>query len=373
MEHERLIKRSRAAEMRLAGNLYCTIGVDKNDRMLGCGCQKLYSRLDESCQWVFASHSIDTYTIKCNAKGDYRTLASSYWDFQNQTDYFVFNAYSRIGYQLKGIYGTGLDAIVGLHLDGSLMVEGLCEDQEYNIKDWPPMEYISYYPNIILGVTKDGHAKVYGKKLHPSYAEIDDWEDLVQIKMIGPFIVGLKKNGKLVCTEKGSIFSFFLSSLNNVVSYDCFKGYVFYVVLSDGSVIEKNLKSMSELEDMFTHSVYIEEGILAVKSLPTGLYFIRKNGTVFVGQYDQTVFTEEVRRAMTSYLDRWEVDSIINNKRFHEINDWQLFDNEDELLAKYEAFEDQRYIRNGTCSFCGGAFKGLFTKKCRNCGRTKNY
>lgn len=60
---------------------------------------------------------------------------------------------------------------------------------------------------------------------------------------------------------------------------------------------------------------------------------------------------------------------------------------QDESKAKKEQTSEQRetpkqpatqedklrWIRQGRCAFCGGEFKGLITKVCRDCGKTKNY
>ena len=35
--------------------------------------------------------------------------------------------------------------------------------------------------------------------------------------------------------------------------------------------------------------------------------------------------------------------------------------------------EKLQWIRQGRCAFCGGEFKGLFSKVCRECGKVKNY
>lgn len=32
-----------------------------------------------------------------------------------------------------------------------------------------------------------------------------------------------------------------------------------------------------------------------------------------------------------------------------------------------------KYCAQGLCKYCGGTFKGLFTKKCASCGKEKDY
>jgi hypothetical protein len=44
---------------------------------------------------------------------------------------------------------------------------------------------------------------------------------------------------------------------------------------------------------------------------------------------------------------------------------------EAEERKKAELLADRR--RNGVCTFCGGSFKGVFSKVCSRCARPKNY
>ena len=43
-----------------------------------------------------------------------------------------------------------------------------------------------------------------------------------------------------------------------------------------------------------------------------------------------------------------------------------------EKKKEMERVAEQRR-REGLCPYCGGTFKGLFTKKCSNCGKPKDY
>jgi exonuclease VII small subunit len=44
---------------------------------------------------------------------------------------------------------------------------------------------------------------------------------------------------------------------------------------------------------------------------------------------------------------------------------------EEETKRRHAAFES--WVRQGRCSFCGGEFKGLFSKHCSLCGKPKSY
>ena len=46
---------------------------------------------------------------------------------------------------------------------------------------------------------------------------------------------------------------------------------------------------------------------------------------------------------------------------------------EKERKRNMESSRRRNYISSGLCAFCGGEFKGLFTKKCSKCGKEKTY
>ena len=78
---------------------------------------------------------------------------------------------------------------------------------------------------------------------------------------------------------------------------------------------------------------------------------------------------------------------------YEELVNWKLFDNFDnydcevqteidkkkqkeyeEIKKQEEINKQQEQYRNaGVCQYCGGSFKGLFTKTCTECGKKKDY
>ena len=47
----------------------------------------------------------------------------------------------------------------------------------------------------------------------------------------------------------------------------------------------------------------------------------------------------------------------------------------EQRIAEEKRIAEQRAQRRSQnlCQHCGGAFKGMFTKKCTNCGKEKDY
>ena len=42
-------------------------------------------------------------------------------------------------------------------------------------------------------------------------------------------------------------------------------------------------------------------------------------------------------------------------------------------LTTQEQAQKETYRKQNLCQYCGGKFKGLFNKQCRNCGKKKDY
>lgn len=47
--------------------------------------------------------------------------------------------------------------------------------------------------------------------------------------------------------------------------------------------------------------------------------------------------------------------------------------NDPEFSAVLRTYTTQKFIQQGVCQYCGGKFKGVFTKVCTKCGRPKDY
>jgi len=168
-------------------------------------------------------------------------------------------------------------------------------------------------------------------------------------------IVCLKEDGTLFCDIEDAVAKFFLEPLKNwkgVVQVLVLEGAV-YGLFADGSV-----KCCAyDLDSIDAPPVEIPDGVLAMGNCDGKPLFILRDGTVF---FDGGVL--------------WDGE--------------QLFRNPDHLLELDDAMKEEdielrgcvakeklqiRWRSENRCQWCGGAFKGLFKKVCRECGREKDY
>jgi len=90
-----------------------------------------------------------------------------------------------------------------------------------------------------------------------------------------------------------------------------------------------------------------------------------KLGIKTVGQFLDYFETAKFRGSTKAILDQ-EITKIKKNLSAFKVSENTADDAE---IAKQEA----DWMRNQKCRHCGGAFGGVFSKKCKNCGKLKDY
>ena len=384
MNHERLIKRSTIIERRLAGNIFSTVAIDKDENLIGCGCKKLYSFAQKGYVSLSAG-TVDIMAVTNNASREYKSLTS--FDYELMPYYvFEYGSNSHIaGYNVKRIVYEGM--VVGtVYLDGTVSVGGLCEADEDDASDWTNIEDILIFEDGVLGVTKDGHIKLCGRGARP-YFEMTQWSNVALVKQINDGIaglsydgfVGLKKDGTLLYLGKDRAFAERIATYKDVVSFDGYssngKIQDFYAILSDGSMQWYHLGS--DMIPTFDKKSS-KKDYLAVKYLPSGAHFIKCDGTIEV-HTQKITYPKDIKDALLTLTgQKYDVvfDAMNNaekNPLAEQVSMWKLFDDPDEVLRRYEGYEDKSFKNGNKCLYCGGELKGLFGKKCTTCGKKASF
>jgi hypothetical protein len=216
------------------------------------------------------------------------------------------------------------------------------------------------------------------------YTEMTAWKDIALVKqihnnMVGfsySGFVGLKKDGTLLYCGDDKAFAEHITTYRNVVSFDGFavNGQLreFYAILSDGSLQWYHVGN-DDILGNFDQNSY-KKDYLAVKYLPSGAHFIKLDGTIETHSLHIT-YPEALKDALITLTGKkYDVvyDAIRtarDNPLSEQVSDWKLFDDPDEVLRRYEGFEDRSFEINRKCLYCGGDLKGFFGKKCTVCGK----
>ena len=378
--HERLIKRSTIIERRLAGNIFSTIAIDKDDHIVGCGCSKLIKFPKTGYISVF-SEDLTIMATTNNESGRFICLTPVDYELM---PYHVFGLTQRIGgFKIMDYYS---DVIARVSYNGHIHVSGNCEAGESQASFWKNIEDVVVFDGGVVGVTKEGNVLLCGDGAE-TYMEMTKWTNVARIKGIhigSPGIVrqdfiGLRKDGTLLYCGPDLAFARHIESYKNIVSFDARaeqgKVVSFYAVESDGS-----LHYHSPSNGMFdtTDIVHFEKNYIAVKFLPSGVHFIMKDGSIktFPEEYE---YPAELKKALYTLtgnnynIVNEAMHAAASNPLAKQVSEWKLFDDPDEVLRRYEGVESGTFKKGKKCLYCGGEMHGLFVKKCTACGEKSSY
>ena len=223
---------------------------------------------------------------------------------------------------------------VGLRADGTVVATGCNDDGQCNVSGWRDIIAISAGYSHTIGLRADGTVVATGDTWNGEY--VSGWRDIIAISAGSRYTVGLRADGTVVATD----FRECWSDWRDIV-----------VVHIDGSAIW-GLDSKGKLVAAYA-------------------------GTFGFGT-EQWRWEEERINFMTS-----SINSRNSLKNIMPISNAPTF--EEDLKEKgiaIKAVEEERKVMedekirrrsNGVCQYCGGTFKGVFTKKCSVCGKPKDY
>lgn len=316
--------------------------------------------------------------------------------------------------------------IVALRCDGTVVATGDNAKGQCNVSDWRDIIAIAVGESHTVGLKSDGTVVAVGDN-GDGQCNVSGWNDIVALAAGGAITVGLKSSGRLVIANDNFKFKSWEQALKweDIVAITVYYARDVIVGLkSDGTVVATNNSMNCAIR---LH--WGDEKIVAI----SGGMGLRVDGTVV--KHDSFVrggimFTApDVIERELAYVDKWEnivaieVDDygdivglrsdgtvLTTSKNYREeVSHWKdimpvstaktfeedrqqkieiiranhskiVARQEEERLAEEKRKEEERKemekrIRRsqGVCQYCGGAFKGLFSKKCSVCGRPKDY
>lgn len=314
---------------------------------------------------------------------------------------------------------TGENHTVGLKSDGTVVAVGDNEKGQCNVSGWKDIVALDAGKAITVGLKSDGTIAI--SQSHNSYASDElakalNWKDIVAIAvgLHSDTIVGLKSDGTVVATERFRNEEFLywgneivaisgdmgLRANGTVTQYSHggnkridadIESWKNIVAISSSSLVSVGLKDdgtvVAKFRLPYDDEVIDWKNIVAIAGWCRTIVGLGSDGTVFTTSKH---YREEVSHwkdimpvstAKTFEEDRQQKIEIIraNHSKIAE------HQKEEERLAEEKRKEEKRKEEErkemekstrrsqGVCQYCGGAFKGLFSKKCSVCGRPKDY
>lgn len=327
-----------------------------------------------------------------------------------------------VGTDCHSFYGLGLDDvrwnnikmistngvhIVGLKDDGTVVTvcrssNSDAKNVSYYVEEWSDIVSIeTSKPFIIVGLKSDG--TVIGAGNIMKVGQCESWRNINSIFNAGACIVGLNNEGKPFTTgEKRYDIEDWTGIIDVVATSDIIAGLRKNgtVLISDERILEHEELDVSNWTDVVALSLY------SYGSREARIAGLKKDGTVVISGTNNKgqCNIQDWKDIAAVYVTANETIGLKKNgtiistnpdiyEDYEELGNWKLFDNFDnydcevqteidkkkqkeyeEIKKQEEINKQQEQYRNaGVCQYCGGSFKGLFSKTCTKCGKKKDY
>lgn len=258
---------------------------------------------------------------------------------------------------------AGKKHTLGLKSDGTVVATHFMgkrndNDGQCQVSEWTDIVAIAAHDFISLGLKSDGTVVTTWNNLVSDQNKVDfrtrisAWQDVVEIAVSRSHVVGLKSDGTVVAEAYVDAYGACeVGEWTDIISVAA--GECFTVGLkADGTVVATEWKFNPKY---YYGSCDVSEwsNIVAIAAGKEHTFGLRADGTVLVAG----------EPPFFKYLDA--------------AKQWKLFNNMNTLeqerqKAKEDLIASERRA-TGLCQHCGGPLKGLFSKKCTNCGKAKDY
>lgn len=277
-----------------------------------------------------------------------------------------FMKYKKNGYDYNEYYDmrmTGLmhifdisigdTHVIALRTDGRTIATGLNVYGEcHNVLNWKDIVQVSAGRQCSFGLKSDGTV-VYCGNITKDVEEVSNWNNIVRIRAGINSVFGLKSDGTIVVAGKSNNFqerflqlTSEIKTWNNIIYFDYrYMDDQFVAIDSNGDVHIAGTKKMPELYN---------EGILAVNWHGVSYNAVKKDGSVI-------------------QVTPNGINTMPNLRIFDDLLSYKNIIQSRQADANRKEIQYDQNIANGVCMYCGGKFKGLFTKKCSLCGEIKSY
>lgn len=243
---------------------------------------------------------------------------------------------------------AGIDFSVGLRMDGQVVATGNNENNQCDVAGWKSIIDIEAGAHHTVGIRKDKKVVAIGDNGY-GQCNVSSWNNIVQVAAGYRHTVGLKEDGTVYAIGDNSEGQCNVNTWHDIIAVAASEEHTIGLK-SNGTILITGSWTIeqSDLEDW--------KDIIDISAGGSCIAGLKADGTI---------------RALNVALYILDGGEQISYKTIH----WKLFENACISMAEAEEFYRLRRERqdNDVCEYCGGKFKGVFSKKCTKCGREKNY
>lgn len=319
----------------------------------------------------------------------------------------------------QGLIGAGFGHTVALNLDGTVTAIGRNDYGQCNVSDWKDCVAVGAWYEITVALKADGTVLATGNNKF-GQCNVENWTDCVAVAPGTCHTVALRKDGTVLATGRNTEGQCDVSEWTDCVAVAA--GSFHTVGLkADGNVIAtgENEDGQCNVWDMmYNNCIAIAAGAVHTVALKADGTILATGGNkegqcnvsnwkdcygIFAGEYSTVAlqrFASPIRTGRNNNFG-CNIDALsgsasitvghnhtIGLKRngellvwresnnYHEcdVHNWKLFKNLETIEEEREFEKKSKQWRiAGCCQHCGGQLKGLFSKKCVDCGKPKDY
>ena len=293
---------------------------------------------------------------------------------------------------------------VGLRADGTVVATGGVVSRYYksspsssegkcNVSSWRNIVAICASDHHTVGLKSDGtvvatHGELLGDG--DGQCNVSSWRNIIDIAACKKCTFGLTSNGKIVSTD--TIYT--VPDWSDIVAISAYGDMGVEALKSDGTVVWSDktgngyrfgLKNVAYIGDeyiMADGTVASHDGWHDIVAVGSGIG-VTSNGSVVVGDYFGLSKVKEYKGVVVQWKNIGPVTDAVKQRWVEEAKQETLRQKEAEKRRRQEEAERQRkaeekcrieeqvaqWVRQGRCRHCGGQMSGVFTKKCKSCGR----
>ena len=283
-----------------------------------------------------------TYTgawrkVRKVAAGEFHSMALK---FDGTVEPIGANSYGKCNVETwNGIVdvAVGLQHTIGVQLDGTVLSIGNNKYGQCNTENWTDIIEVSAGVYYSVGLRKDGTVVAVGSNRF-GQCNTENWTDIIAISAGNYHTVGLKSDGTVVATGKNEYGQCNTNNWRDVIAVSA-GGRHTVALKTNGMVVATGCNDDNQCDV----SLWINIAAISAGGLHT--VGVKENGNVVATGYN--------------FYGQCNTNGI------------KLFDNIN-TIGREREIKIPRAEQN-LCLYCGGTFKGLFIKKCTNCGKEKDY
>jgi len=265
-----------------------------------------------------------------------------------------FNSSSGQNYNTENLrdivtIATGDLHTVGLKANGTVVTVGDNSSGQCNIESWRDIIAIAADGSYTVGLKADGTVVAVGFN-EDGQCNTGSWQGIVAIAAGGHLTVGLKTDGTVVAVGDNSSGQCNTGSWRDIIAIAAGASYT-VGLRADGTVVATGYNKNGQCNTGSWRDIV---AIAAGGSHTVGL---KADGTVFaVGLNDSGQCNTESWR---------DIGPVNEEKRQAMLEE----DKRSRLEEQKRIEQSNKWASQGLCRYCGGQLGGLFTKKCKSCGK----